>query len=135
MYVFISPSILSWADYTATWDTPPPKDSGLYRAFIAALRRYLSARRVIIPILGPAAQAKRDSCIHRPYKPPTEQPAVVVGGVSCIRPILDSLHVADVADAVETHALPGEPISSASQTSQATKDTAEWSSMDVDETL
>jgi hypothetical protein len=67
----------------ATWDTPPPRDSALYPAFLRALTRYLRARQVHIPILDEAQRKKRDSCVNKAYHPPEKQPDCVVGGVSC----------------------------------------------------
>ena len=68
------------ADSSATWDTPPPRDSPLYPAFKRALGRYLEARKIVIPILDKKEQEIRDMCVNKRYNPPEKQPDCVVGG-------------------------------------------------------
>lgn len=67
---------------TACWDTPPPVDSELYPAFKHALKRYLAARRVKIPILNDQQIKARERLARTSRAPPNEQPECVVGGVS-----------------------------------------------------
>lgn len=67
---------------SATWDTPPPKDSSLYPAFQRALGRYLAARKVEIPILSRQECERREAKAARFFKPPDKQPECIVGGVS-----------------------------------------------------
>jgi hypothetical protein len=70
------------ADNSATWDTPPPLTSELYPAYKRALRRYLGARNVSIPILTETQCKKRDLVRLQDIDPPKSQPDCVVGGVS-----------------------------------------------------
>lgn len=66
---------------TATWDTPPPRDSPFYPAFKRALQRYLDARLVNPPILTPKQIVDRERHAARVTAPPQEQPDCIVGGV------------------------------------------------------
>ncbi|WOO77567.1 Chromodomain-helicase-DNA-binding protein 4 [Vanrija pseudolonga] len=62
------------------WDTPPPVDSELYPAFKHALKRYLAARRVKIPVLNDKQIKARERLARTSRAPPNEQPECVVGG-------------------------------------------------------
>ncbi|WWC62726.1 uncharacterized protein I303_105323 [Kwoniella dejecticola CBS 10117] len=64
----------------STWDTPPPTDSSLYPAFKHALKRYLRARRVDIPVLTARQCRLRDEGAEQAYVPPAQQPDCIVGG-------------------------------------------------------
>jgi hypothetical protein len=82
------------ADYSATWDTPPPIDSDLYPAFKTALKRYLRDRLVVIPILSEKEREKRETKAANFTRPPTKQPECIVGGVSFLQ-TFGSLQQAD----------------------------------------
>jgi hypothetical protein len=69
-------------DHSATWDTPPPVSGPLYPAFKHALKRYLRARKVEIPILSAAQVQNRDRRLAKIPQPPQEQPECIKGGVS-----------------------------------------------------
>ena len=73
----------------ACWDTPPPTTSSLYPAFKRALKRYLQARQVNVPVLTPAQVKQREEMVKTVRRPPMQQPDCVVGGVSyCMRYVL-----------------------------------------------
>lgn len=78
---FLGP-LRDMADPLATWDTPPPLTSELYPAYKRALRRYLGARNISIPILTETQCKKRDLVRLQDVDPPKSQPDCVVGGVS-----------------------------------------------------
>ncbi|WWC88517.1 uncharacterized protein L201_003428 [Kwoniella dendrophila CBS 6074] len=64
----------------STWDTPPPTNSPLYPAFKHALKRFLRARRIDVPVLNSAQRRLRDDGAADLYVPPTNQPDCIVGG-------------------------------------------------------
>ncbi|ORX37279.1 SNF2 family N-terminal domain-domain-containing protein [Kockovaella imperatae] len=66
--------------YSATWDTPPPVDSPLYPAFKRALKRFLGARLVDLPVLSASEIKQREMAAGSMTKPPETQPSCIVGG-------------------------------------------------------
>lgn len=89
---------------SACWDTPPPATSPLYEVYKRALRRYLRARQVVIPVLTASQCRAREARAEMPYSPPESQPKSIVGGVSSQ---LQGNSTADHLLAPESHAIPG----------------------------
>jgi hypothetical protein len=87
----------------ACWDTPPPKDSVLYPAYLKALGRFLQARQVEVPVLTASEARKRDADAQKPFVPPQEQPECIVGGVC-----LWFHDLGNVLMQAETYAFPSE---------------------------
>ncbi|EIW67468.1 hypothetical protein TREMEDRAFT_40234, partial [Tremella mesenterica DSM 1558] len=72
---FVSPS-----RSLSCWDTPPPVDSLAYVPFKRALKNFLAARLVEVPILSTAECKAREVKAARYSEPPDRQPDCVVGG-------------------------------------------------------
>ncbi|WVQ73256.1 hypothetical protein IAR50_002824 [Cryptococcus sp. DSM 104548] len=80
---FVAWALVKWDDLQydqACWDTPPPLSSPLYPAFKTALRQFLHARHIKIPVLTPAQAQARDAKAAKGFVPPQEQPACIAGG-------------------------------------------------------
>ena len=94
--------ICPFADLIACWDTPPPVDSSLYPAFERALKKYLGARQVFIPVLTPREVQRREEEATHMRAPPNTQPDCIVGGVSRFAQLSVSL-----LTLLDTHAISG----------------------------
>ncbi|WVQ83032.1 hypothetical protein IAT38_005170 [Cryptococcus sp. DSM 104549] len=79
----VSWCLVKWDDLQydqSSWDTPPPSNSPLYPDFKIALKNFLKARRVHVPVLTPEQAKDRDLDPERVFVPPAEQPDCLVGG-------------------------------------------------------